>query len=686
MRHAGLTLDDVLNATSGNVPPYRFTYLIEKARQYAGTLQSFGAQLLSALEKRDGEELAQLRAVHEQNLLTMRSRMGQLEIDAAEQTLEGLRLQQSAAEYKETHYRALSDVGLLASESKQQQLQRDASRFRTQASLAQFLAGVLSVIPDVGAPTAMKFGGSQLGAAGKSVAEALNALAAFNEMGASMAGMEASNQRRDQEWKHQIQTAQREVVQIKRQIIAAEIKRDIAVHSLEVHEQTVSQSEEVFALLREKFTNFGRYTLLSTRLHQLYRMAFNAALSMARMTEQAYRAERSDDITLLAGNYWDAENAGLLAGERLLIDLQGMERQFVEKNYRQLEIEQGFSLAQFAPNALASLQISGTCTFSVPEWFFDLTYPGQYRRRIKAARLTIPCVTGPYTNVGAILRLESSAIRLTTKPTDGPMPEALRHTVEIATSKAQYDAGVFDFSFRDERYMPFEGAGAISTWELSLPKTLRAFDYDTISDVILHLSYTADFNQTLKTTKESELEEVVEATLQQLRRETPTSTNAPLVRLFSLRHDFPDVFHRLVTSPGTAVDFTIEQRHFPFFLMGSELQVHYATLRAVSPLQSLAGTSLAVGTKVPMNFKQLLAPPAPPEPPSYQVRGQAMRAFDFGDLLEGVTSPAIPVIAATLFGSYAIKLTPTGPLEPSNIHDIFLEIGYSIARKALDTE
>ena len=44
---------------------------------------------------------------------------------------------------------------------------------------------------------------------------------------------------------------------------------------------------------------------------------------------------------------------------------------------------------------------------------------------------------------------------------------------------------------RDERYLPFEGAGAISTWRLDLSKQFRTFDYDTISDVILHLRYTA---------------------------------------------------------------------------------------------------------------------------------------------------------------------------------------------------
>jgi hypothetical protein len=38
----------------------------------------------------------------------------------------------------------------------------------------------------------------------------------------------------------------------------------------------------------------------------------------------------------------------------------------------------------------------------------------------------------------------------------------------IATSNAQNDSGVFELSFRDERYLPFEGAGAVSEWSLEL--------------------------------------------------------------------------------------------------------------------------------------------------------------------------------------------------------------------------
>jgi hypothetical protein len=46
--------------------------------------------------------------------------------------------------------------------------------------------------------------------------------------------------------------------------------------------------------------------------------------------------------------------------------------------------------------------------------------------------------------------------------------------------------------------MPFEGAGAVSSWQVSLPRTIRAFDYSTISDVLLHLGYTAEEDEGLR--------------------------------------------------------------------------------------------------------------------------------------------------------------------------------------------
>jgi hypothetical protein len=676
MKAAGLTIDDVLNSISGNVPPYRFTYLIDKAKQYAGTLQSFGAQLLSALEKRDGEELANLRAVHEHNLLKMRTRMTQLEIDAAEDAIEGLKRQKAAVEYRQDYFRSLSDVGALASERTQQQHQRTASNFRTQASAVQFIAAILSIIPDVGAPTAMKFGGSQLGAAGRAAADGLNALAGFNEMSASMAGMEASNQRRDQDWKHQAESAKRDVSQIEKQIAAAEIRRDIAVHSLEVHEQTIDQSEEMFEFFRnEKFTNINLYRLLSNRLQRLHRLAYNSALSMAKMTEQAYRAERTDQNPLLDGNYWDAGSAGLLAGERLLIDLQNLERQYLETNYRQLEIEQSFSLAQFSPTALLELRQSGECEFGIPEIFFDLTYPGHYRRRIKGVRLTIPCVTGPYTNVGATLRLTKSKLRAVPDPSITEIPEVpLRHTTAIAASAAQNDGGVFEFNFRDERYMPFEGAGAISDWELSLPRAFHTFDYQTISDVILRIDYTAEEDGRLR----DSVQESTGVLASQIKRYLSESG---VSHIFSLRRDFPDAWHRLVHSPvSTPVEFELTERHLPLLFVGSDLQTTNVDILLQTSLERTVLPTLSLTFDTP-------ALPGPATSVASTVWEGEASNIAATDQIEGLYKATVSPVA--VLGRHTLRITASGNLgstsaggipavDESSLTDILLRMTFRI--------
>jgi Tc toxin complex TcA C-terminal TcB-binding domain len=54
---------------------------------------------------------------------------------------------------------------------------------------------------------------------------------------------------------------------------------------------------------------------------------------------------------------------------------------------------------------------SGACDFDLAEILFDVVYPGQYRRILKSVRITIPGVTGPYTNVGAKVSLTKSSVR-----------------------------------------------------------------------------------------------------------------------------------------------------------------------------------------------------------------------------------------------------------------------------------
>jgi hypothetical protein len=590
-RAAGLSLDDVLNATSGNLPPYRFSYLVEKAKQAAATVQGFGAALLSALEKKDMEELTRLRTVHQQNLLKLTTRMRDWDITLAADGIAALEKQQAAVQYRKEYYEGLIDEGLTGWEHAQQKSRFVASVLQLGAGITDTISGIMYLIPQVGSPFSMKYGGKETGDSSQAWAMVAKDAALQAEAIASAAGLEAGFDRREEGWEHQVDLADKELAQIAKQLAAATLRKDMAVRALEIHSETMKQLDEVMELYSERFSTLGLYTWLSTTLQRTYRDAYNGAFALARLAEQAYRYERGDETTpLLQMEYWDPTRAGLLAGERLMVDLQTMERRFIETNYRRLEIDQAFSLTQIAPGALVELREKGACEFELPELFFDLFYPGQYRRRITSARLTMPCVTGPYTNVGATLTMIGSKLRSEPKLGSTHLIDVpLRRSVSVATSTAQNDAGVFEFSFRDERYMPFEGTGAVSSWRLELPKSFRPFDYQTITDIILHISYTADEDGVLRTKIEQQ-NAAIEGTI------LSTLSNASVGRLLSFRQDFSSELHRVLHSPlETLVKFEITDKYLPVFLRGRELQVIKAVL-ALRPAagQGVAGVQLAL--------------------------------------------------------------------------------------------
>jgi Tc toxin complex TcA C-terminal TcB-binding domain len=61
----------------------------------------------------------------------------------------------------------------------------------------------------------------------------------------------------------------------------------------------------------------------------------------------------------------------------------------------------------------------------------------------------------------------------------------------IETSRGEDDSGLFSQNLDDERYLPFQGSGLIGQYRLELPTEFRNFDYNTISDVIFNIRYTA---------------------------------------------------------------------------------------------------------------------------------------------------------------------------------------------------
>lgn len=166
---------------------------------------------------------------------------------------------------------------------------------------------------------------------------------------------------------------------------------------------------------------------------------------------------------------------------------------------REYELVCDVSLRDLDADALLRLRRDGECTAHIPEARFDLDTPGHYMRRIKSVSIEILGVTGPEAPVRCTLTLISSSVRLTpeeaggyrrTGANDSRFRDAAASIQSIVTSRAPMESGHSEKNVRDARHLAFEGAGAISEWRIELPKG-QQFDRSTISDVVLHIRYTA---------------------------------------------------------------------------------------------------------------------------------------------------------------------------------------------------
>lgn len=487
-----------------------------------------------------------------------------------------------------------------------------------------------------------------------------------------------SYQRRDEDWKHQADLAFKELGQVKKQIAAAQIRKEVAELELRNHEVQVENAREVDEFMRDKFTNAELYHWMVSQLSSVYFQSYQLVYDIAKRAEKAFRHELGlTESNFIQFGYWDSLKKGLLAGEKLHHDLKRMEMAYLDQNKREYELTKQISLAMLDPIALIKLKEEGECFVNLPEEVFDLDYPGHYFRRLKNVRLTIPCVTGPYTTVNCTLTLMSNSTRIdpTVSETNGETngykrrengeDDRFRDNVgaiqSIATSSGQNDSGMFELNFRDERYLPFEGAGAVSLWHLELSKDrqLRQFDYDTITDVIMHFSYMArDGGTTLKNEAIASLKQTIAENALKL-----AENWQGLLRFFSLRHEFPNKWHRFL-HPATEddphrIEIEMSKERFPFMFQERDILIDAAyfflKLQDSEDFDSLPFT-LTIQEDTPHDLH-----------------------FEMNGLATGIPSAEIPDnLNAVVGGKWQLEVPASLEISAEMVQDIYVIVKYRI--------
>ncbi|MEL7013112.1 MAG: hypothetical protein AAFO72_07515, partial [Pseudomonadota bacterium] len=544
-----------------------------------GDVTALGSAIRSALAKWAAEELAQLRAQHE---VTMTRRMLDIRkerINEAKASLESIQRSLHSAFDRQEHSQTLLDVGLLPQEEKEGKKIKSSHEASMVGGTVKALASILSSLPQVGfnGPIAkFEIGGMNFGPMMNAIAEVSSYVAEQHAFEGQMQGREAGHIRRRQDWAFQKQLADRDIARLGKDQIAAEIRLAIAEKELADQEKQIAHAEEAAAFLDGKFTNAELYGWMSNELAGLHYQAYKLAHEMAKQAEACMKFELEKDDAYIEFGHWDGMRKGLLAGERLTLDLRRLEAAYIADNKRSQELTKTISLARLDPAALLDLQTNDEgCSFEVSEFLFDLDHPGHYMRRIKSVSLTIPAVAGPQTTISCSLKLENSMVRTERFVQGQPDVLDFRSSNQvISTSGAQNDAGLFQLDFRDERYLPFEGMGAVSRWKLQLPpKSLAQFDYSSISDVILQIRYTSEVSEASRGDVIDKWEGALNAVATSFASDNRTAT--PLARLFSLRFDFPVAWAQAVSGDdSTQLSLDLSADRFPYLFTGRAITIN----------------------------------------------------------------------------------------------------------------
>jgi Tc toxin complex TcA C-terminal TcB-binding domain/ABC toxin N-terminal region/Neuraminidase-like domain/Salmonella virulence plasmid 28.1kDa A protein len=684
---AGMDLSSVLTAFSAPLPNYRFTALYSQALDFVNAVRAYGSSLQAALEKVDAGALSLLQQSTQQQLLADGDQVLAWQVQQAQSNVSAINASIDLAQKK---YDFNNSQSINAAEFMGATLHTASGILKVISAATQTVGAVAAVLPNFtfgaagfgGTPVAtINDGGVHAAEAGHMVGLSMNVLADILEIGAGLCNTIGSWEHRQDGWDEARDEADIQRTQAQDQLAGAQFALQIAQQNVVLHQEQIDNIQKQIDFLNDKFTSNTLYDWMVSSLAATYFQSYQLAYQMCKQLEHCYQFELGlENTSFIQFGYWDSLHKGLLAGETLNHDLRRMQSSYLQQNARRFEMSRYVSLAALSPVAVQQLITTGACDFTLPELLFDNDYPGHYNRRLVRVSVTVVYPNpGKFDNIKGTLTLVSNQVRVNTDTAGGyaenPVGADPRFNYnyaavpqKIVLGNAQDDPGLFitaiSSNISDQRYLPFENAGAVSSWHFEMPQATNEVDLSGVGDVVFHLYYTAlDGGDPLKAAAQAN-----------------NAANLPTsgVKVFSALNDFAapapsaanpypvspwQAFLSAVTAPANqSLSLSISAAKFPPWTRGKTITVTSVTVLAVA--------------WPPGNF--VLAPQAPL--PAAQLNMAP---------LAGVTEPnvcgaTIAVPAGTKLGSWSFEIQKQGAadfrsLSKNDIGDVILLIDYQVS-------
>jgi len=596
--------------------PYRYSVLVERAKNLVSIAQQVEQAFLAALEKRDAEVYNLLKANNDLQVASATVDLQALRVKEAQQGVDLAERQQDRAATQRDTYQGWINDGLngweiatiaghiAAGAAGIAMTEIDAALTTAQAAVSAASGGFLG----------SGLGAGDVAAGGVGVLAFLKAQSAAIQIAAEttaqVSSLKASFERRSQEWELQRQLADSDIAISAQQITIAQTHTDVAQKEESISRIQHDQAQATVEYLANKFTNAELYSWMSGVLGGAYSYFLQQATSIAQLAQYQLAFERQESPpSFIKADYWtvtdDAaqpangqntqpDRQGLTGSVRLLEDITRLDQFAFDTNRRKLQLSETFSLARLFPLEFQNLRQTGVLQFATPLSLFDRSYPGHYLRLIKRVRVSIVALIPPVQGVRATL-IASGISRVVT---GGDVFQTIfvRRDPELIVFTSPSNAtGLIDLEPETGMLLPFESMGVDTNWELQLPKAANPFDFNNIADVLFTVEYTALQNFSYRQQVIQQLDDTVSSE-----------------RVFSLRDQFPDQWYALhnpaVAAAPMKVKFTLSRQDFPPNV--EDLHIQQVCL-AISPAKDLSfeigttqllltpqGTTVAVGGSV----------------------------------------------------------------------------------------
>ena len=515
---------------------FRWKITFETASRAVQILDDLGAKVLSTHERRDRAEQDELQQTHLVELGAYSKTVQEQSIAQLEASVTALEQSRAVAQHRAEAYARNYDENVSAAEYEVMDSLYSSKQLALASTHLKPAAASAAALPNI---LGFSNGGHRVDQVIEAVSLVLGITSSVKLMDADKQATTEGYRRRRDDWQLQRDQALLEVDAIDAQIEAQRHAVTAARTSLAQTLRTNSQALTIYNYLKKRATNAELFGWMLGQLKALHYQAYDAVVSLCLTAQNSMNAETGDyDTQIPIPQVWFDQRHGFTAGEHLRGHLLRMEREYLQRYERRLELTKTVSLKKLFDDpidrqksadswaeALKQLRETGSLEFSLSQLLFDRDHPGHYCRQINSVEVNLPVLLGPYEDVRATLVQISSrtATRATTQSVQylhnpqGIAPSDvlfnLRSGQQIALSSGIADTGMTAMKPDEGLLNPYENTGAVSTWRLDFPRPTSPSQSEllyAITDIVPVLKYTSRTSDTTFARQVTELVNAIE--------------------------------------------------------------------------------------------------------------------------------------------------------------------------------